>query len=40
MIRWLTLLADSIAQGLGWATGVVLALALWNALGLPLGPLL
>lgn len=33
MNRWVQLLVDSIAQGLGWATGVVLILLLFARLG-------
>lgn len=33
MNRWLTLLADSVAQGAGWVTGAVVALWLLVAIG-------
>lgn len=33
MIKWLNLLVDSTAQGIGWATGIILAIWFWIVIG-------
>jgi hypothetical protein len=33
MNRWLNLLADSVAQGIGWTTGIVAAIWVLTAIG-------
>jgi hypothetical protein len=40
MTRWLNLLADSVAQGLGWTAGILIGLAIANALGVDLARLI